>query len=157
MDKATRQEKILELIYSRNITTQEDLVKALAEEGIEVAQATISRDIKELNILKVNLRDGRQKFVALRPQSESGTRRLLKVFSEAVRSSSLAGNILVIHTLAGMAPACASAVDALCIPAVAGCIAGDDTIFVAIKSGSDVLRVEEEIMQFATYVEEDNE
>ncbi len=151
MDKKERQDKIREIINTKHVSTQEELLSYLMAYDLGVTQATISRDMKELNVIKANLVDGKQKFVVLRSQYDAGTSRLLNVFAEAVISSTKAGNLIVINTLPGMAPACASAIDVLNHPDVAGTIAGDDTLFLAVRSGAEVTEVETEIMQFASH------
>ncbi|NCC82987.1 MAG: arginine repressor [Clostridia bacterium] len=149
LSKQDRHRKILEIIAADEIATQEELVKRLQADRLSITQATVSRDIKELNIIKANTKNGKQKFVAMRTMHDPGTDRLLKVFGEAVLNSVTAGNLIVVHTLPGMAPACASAIDAMNITGVAGTIAGDDTIFIAAKTGVDVELMEHELMQFA--------
>lgn len=149
ISKQERHRKILEIIAKEEIATQDELVKRLKEEKLKITQATVSRDIKELNIIKANTTNGRQKFVAMKTMHDPGTDRLLKVFGEAVLNSVISGNLIVVHTLPGMAPACASAIDAINIAEVAGTIAGDDTIFIAAKQDTDMDALERQLMQFA--------
>ena len=132
--KNERQGMILELIRSREITTQEDLVDQLNQSGMDVTQATVSRDIKELNIIKAAGTKGQQRYMTMDASSEVAAVRLLKVFAEAVVSIDHAVNLVILKTLPGMAQASASALDALKLPEVVGTIAGDDTIFVATRS-----------------------
>lgn len=149
ISKQERHRKILEIIAREEIATQDELVKRLEDEHLKITQATVSRDIKELNIIKANTINGKQKFVAMKAMHDPGTDRLLKVFGEAVLRSVVTGNMIVVHTLPGMAPACASAIDAINIAAVAGTIAGDDTIFIAAEQGADMQALERQLMQFA--------
>ncbi len=150
LSKQARHRKIIEIISTNEIATQEELVKRLEEENLGITQATVSRDIKELNIIKANTMDGKQKFVALKAINDPGTDRLLKVFGEAVLRSVITGNLIIVHTLPGMAPACASAIDAMNIPTIAGTIAGDDTIFIAAAQEADIETLEQELMQFSS-------
>ncbi len=149
ISKQARHHKILEIIGRNEIATQEELVRKLEDENLSITQATVSRDIKELNIIKANTADGKQKFVALKTINDPGTDRLLKVFGEAVLSSIVTGNLIIVHTLPGMAPACASAIDAMNILEIAGTIAGDDTIFIAATADADITGLERELMQFS--------
>lgn len=149
VSKQERHRKILEIIAKEEIATQDELVRRLQDEGLSITQATVSRDIKELNIIKANTSHGRQKFVAMKTMNDPGTDRLLKVFGEAVLKSIISGNLLVVHTLPGMAPACASAIDAINVSDIAGTIAGDDTIFIAAEQGADMEALERQLMQFA--------
>jgi len=132
--KSERQGKILELIRSRDIATQEELVEQLNESGLEVTQATVSRDIKELGIIKASGTSGVQRYMSMDKSSEVAAVRLLKVFAEAVLTIDFAVNLVILKTLPGMAQASASALDALKLPDIVGTIAGDDTIFVATRS-----------------------
>lgn len=135
MTKKERQEKILEIIDRYEVETQDDLIKRLTDEGIAVTQATVSRDIRELRITKAHTADGRQKYVSpARADDTMLSEKYLRVMKEGVLSMDPAVNILVIHTVSGMAMPVAAAIDALHCPEVAGCIAGDDTVFVATHS-----------------------
>jgi transcriptional regulator of arginine metabolism len=134
MSKSERQSRLLQLIREKEIGTQEDLVAGLNETGLEVTQATISRDIKELGLIKVTVGSGLQKYVPMERSGEIVSGRLMKVFSEAVIQVDAAMNLVIIKSLPGMAQACASALDSMQLPEVAGSIAGDDTVFVAARS-----------------------
>lgn len=132
--KAERQNRILRLILEYPITTQTELVEYMEKEGLNITQATISRDIKELNIVKVANTAGEQRYVSMGRTRGQAADRLLKVFAEAVISVQTAGNMLVLKTLPGMASAGGSAVDSLELPGVLGSLAGDDTIFIVADS-----------------------
>lgn len=134
LSKNERQGRILELIRSSEIGTQEDLVAQLNAAGLGVTQATISRDIKELGIIKTTGTSGQQKYMPLERTGEIAAVRLLKVFTEAVVTIDHAMNLVVLKTLPGMAQASASALDALHLADIVGTIAGDDTIFVATRT-----------------------
>lgn len=138
MKKYSRQSKILELIEKYEIETQEELAYHLKKIGIDVTQATVSRDIKELRLVKVLSKSGKYKYASLKHKVEGTTDRLIKIFKNSIVSVNIAGNLLVIKTLPGAAQICGSAVDSLEIDEIAGTIAGDDTIFVAISHISKV-------------------
>jgi len=131
--KNERQSRILSLIKELKVGTQDDLVSALRAQGFEVTQATVSRDIKELGIVKVTSGSGAQHYVPMERSGEIAAGRLMKVFSEAVISCENAGNMVVIKTLPGMAQASASALDSMRMLDVVGSIAGDDTVFIVTK------------------------
>lgn len=134
MSKSERQEKILELIDRNDIETQEDLSKKLCELGFATTQATISRDIKELKLIKV-LSGGKYKYAVSYSNTDgSYKKRLNKIFKECVRSIDFAENIVVIKTLPALGSAAASALDSMKIPDVVGTIAGDDTVFVVMRT-----------------------
>lgn len=132
--KTGRQRKILELINKYEIETQEDLVSRLEAEGFEVTQATISRDIRELGITKLSLNGKVQRYVTVRGTDGGMNNRLLGVLRTGYVSLEQAGNILVVKTVPGMAMAVAAALDALRWDEIVGCIAGDDTIFCALRN-----------------------
>ncbi len=134
MTKRERQARLLALIESTPIATQEDLVAALVAQGLAVTQATVSRDIKELGVIKVVAADGSQKYVPMERTGEVSPGRLLKVFSEAAVSCDCALNLVVLRTLPGMAQGCASALDAMRMPDLLGSIAGDDTVVAVTRS-----------------------
>jgi len=132
--KYSRQSKILELVEKYEIETQEELVEKLREHGMDVTQATVSRDIKELRLIKVMVDNGRYKYAPISQTEASITNKLLTIFTESFVSCDYANNIVVIKTLPGMAQASASAIDALKWPEIVGTIAGDDTIMVVCRA-----------------------
>lgn len=127
--KAKRQDKILELIDTQEITTQEELADRLNAEGFRVTQATVSRDIRELHLYKVEGTNGRQKYASIRQQEDAVSNRYMDAFRAGFVSVKQAQNILVIRTVSGMANGVAAAFEAMKYPEIVGCIAGDDTIF----------------------------
>ncbi len=129
--KNNRQESILRLIRGMDISTQEELVSELQAQGLVVTQATVSRDIKDLGIIKVTLPSGGSKYSVLDRTGDVAPGRLLSVFSQSVISSVPAMHLVIIRTLPGMAQAAASALDSIHLQDVIGTIAGDDTVFVA--------------------------
>ncbi len=134
MKKYARQSKILELIENYEIETQEELADYLKKTGIDVTQATVSRDIRELRLVKVLAKSGKYKYAAIGQNVEGTTDRLIKIFKNSIVSVDTAGHLLVLKTLPGAAQICGSAVDSLGIEEIAGTIAGDDTIFIAISN-----------------------
>ena len=134
--KSERHNKILEIISEKNIDTQEELVNALLEEGYNVTQATVSRDIRELKLTKVS-EGGVQKYVVHRTQEKELDEKYLRVLKDGYVSMDMAQNILVIKTVSGMAMAVAAALDAMNWDEVVGTIAGDDTIMCAIRTVED--------------------
>jgi len=143
--KSARHSTILELVEQYNIETQEDLAEQLRERGFIVTQATISRDIKELRLVKVLSGDGHYKYATVE-KAETGLQdRLIRIFSHSAISICTAGNIIVIKTISGSAGAAAEAVDSMKWSEIAGTIAGDNTIFIAVK---DIKSVPELIKRF---------
>ncbi len=143
--KITRQAKIIDLIGKYDIETQEELAEHLKQEGCQVTQATVSRDIRELKLTKIATADGKQKYALMQSQSTEVSERYLRVLKDGFVSMDMAQNILVVKTVSGMAMAVAAAIDAMHWPEVAGCIAGDDTIMCANRSADDTMTVMEKI------------
>ncbi|MCR5221388.1 MAG: arginine repressor [Lachnospiraceae bacterium] len=136
--KNSRQKKILKLIADRPVETQDELARLLQEAGFHVTQATVSRDIKQMQLVKiVDAKSGRQRYASRKeiPKDFGGT--YIRVFKEGVISMDLAMNILVVKTVSGMAMAVAAAMDAMDIDSIVGTIAGDDTIMCAIRTIED--------------------
>ena len=143
--KQNRHQKIAELVSRYEIETQEELAEKLKEAGFTVTQATISRDIRQMNLSKLPTGNGRQKYVILKKENELLSDKYIRVLRDAFVSMDMAQNILVIKTVSGMAMAVAAAIDAMHWSEVAGCIAGDDTIMCAVRSVDDTLRVMDKI------------
>ncbi len=132
--KAQRQAKIMEIISTSNVETQEQLLAALQDAGFNSTQATISRDIKELRIVKELTSFGTYRYTtAAREVPASFSGRLNTIFRECVTSFDYAQNLIVIHTLPGLAGAAASALDAMNISVILGTLAGDDTVMVVMR------------------------
>ena len=132
--KKARHARIIEIIESRDIETQEELADELRRSGYNVTQATVSRDIRALHLTKVQTGRGSQKYVVLQPSDSHMADKYIRVLREGFSSMDQAQNIIVVHTVSGMATACAAALDALELPEIAGCIAGDDTVFAAVRT-----------------------
>ena len=132
--KAQRQAKILELISTTNVDTQEQLLAMLEGEGFHTTQATISRDIKELRIVKELTSLGNYRYTTGNNELEGTfSTRLNTIFKECVISFDYAQNIIVVRTLPGLASAAASAIDGMNIHAVVGSLAGDDTVMIVMR------------------------
>lgn len=137
--KRFRYSKIKEIVQSRPIETQEELAKALQEDGIEVTQATVSRDIKELMLIKVPTSDGHYRY-ALSPEQNllMSKNRMVRLFQDSIIRVDAAVNQIVIHTLPGSANPVAAAIDHARWENVIGTLAGDDTILI-ITNGEDAV------------------
>ncbi len=132
--KSKRQNKILDLIENNEIETQEELVTRLNDSGFKVTQATISRDIKELQLIKVQANSGAYKYAVNKKHKTNDMDILMRIFKDTVVSIDFASNLLVIKTLSGSANAAAEVIDSLRFNGIMGTLAGDNTIFVATES-----------------------
>ena len=139
--KTERHARIVELIGKYDIETQEDLAKYLKEEGFNVTQATISRDIRELGLMKIAMAGGRQKYVVMYEGASGINEKYMRVLRDGLVSMDMAQNILVVKTVSGMAMAVAAALDKMHWSEIAGCIAGDDTIMCAVHSVEETITV----------------
>ncbi len=133
-----RQEKILELIANYEIETQEKLSSLLKAEGFDVTQATVSRDIKELQLFKVLSENGKYKYSSVNNHDTNISSRFVKIFQETVKSVVPSYNIVVVKTLTGCGNAAGEAIDSLNLPHVVGSIAGDNTIFIVVDDLKNV-------------------
>lgn len=134
--KIARHGKILELIETHEIETQDDLAERLKNEGFEVTQATISRDIREMKLTKIATSTGRQKYAILTGNDAEVSERLIRVFREAVVKMDFAQNMIVIKTLEGMGMAVGVAIDNMNNKEILGTISGDDTVFCVVRNQS---------------------
>lgn len=132
--KIDRHAKILQLIDENAVETQDDLARLLKENGINVTQATVSRDIRELKLVKVMMENGGYKYSAYSSEGTSLDTRIVTIFREAVTAIDYAGNFVCLHTIVGMANAAAVAIDSTKNHDIIGCVAGDDTIFIMLRS-----------------------
>ncbi len=142
--KVERHSKIVELISKYEIDTQEELAERLTQAGFHVTQATVSRDIRELRLTKVQSENGGQRYTVLHAQGEFNDK-YIRILRDGFLSMDMAQNILVIKTVSGMAMAVAAALDAIHFHEIVGCIAGDDTIMCAVRSTDDTILVMEKI------------
>ena len=145
--KNSRHIRILEIISDHVIETQDDLIEKLRESGYPVTQATVSRDIKQLGLIKTATKDGGYKYTVTRAENASNDNKLNTIMRETILSAQEAQNIVVLKTIPGMANAAATSLDALAGEAIVGSIAGDDTIFVVVRNSEDAI-------EFANYVKD---
>ena len=132
--KANRQKKILEIVNRFNVETQDDLIDRLMVEGFAVTQATISRDIRELQLTKTLTGKGTYRYVAPKREDLVTGMKFNAALVDSIISVEYAQNLVVIKTYPGLANAVASGIDSLTIAEVLGCVAGDDTILVATRN-----------------------
>jgi len=135
--KSQRQAKIMEIISTRNVETQEQLLALLQQEGFKGTQATISRDIKELRIVKELTSLGTYRYTTSTNEvASSFSSRLNTIFKECVTGFDFAQNIIVIRTLPGLGSAAGAAIDAMNLSTVVGSLAGDDTVMVVMRDNN---------------------
>ena len=146
--KAKRQALIREIVESQSIQTQEELVEGLKQAGFDCTQGTISRDIRELRLVKVLDESGVYKY-AQPKEGGSYLERLKEVFAQSVLSVVPAGNLIIVKTIPAGAVGAASAIDVLDFPDVLGCIAGDDTIFVAVTDSEQAKEMAKTLNEMA--------
>lgn len=145
--KSNRHQKIVELVDNYEIETQEELADRLRQEGFQVTQATVSRDIRALKLSKVACGNGRQKYVALKQDDTHLNAKYIRVLKDGFVSMDKAQNILVVKTVSGMAMAVAAAIDAMELEEIVGSIAGDDTIMAAVRTNEDTQAVMNKIAE----------
>ncbi len=131
--KTKRHSKILELISERDINTQEELLAYLKAAGFDVTQATVSRDIKELRLVKTMVSDGKYRYAPSVSDSNADIGTKYAVFNQSTKSVDCAGNMVVVKCFTGMANAACAVLDAMNHEGVVGTLAGDDTIFVLMR------------------------
>ena len=145
--KANRQKKILELVNRYHIETQDDLIDRLMAEGYTVTQATVSRDIRELQLTKVLTNRGTYRYVAPKREDMVSGLKFNAALVDSIISVEYALNIIVIKTYPCMAQAVASGVDALNLSGILGCVAGDDTIIIVTVEESTSREISETILE----------
>ena len=137
--KVERHSKIVELIGKYEIETQEELAERLNEAGFNVTQATVSRDIRELKLTKMQSESGRQRYMVLESPRGTSAIKYIRILKDGYMSMDMAQNILVIKTVSGMAMAVAEALDVIGFHEIVGCVAGDNTIMCAVRSVDDTI------------------
>lgn len=145
--KRNRQEAILRVISQYEVETQQELAQRLKEEGFEVTQATVSRDIRDMKLSKMPTGEGHQKYVRFHNDEKHLSGKYVNVLKEGFVSIDMAQNILVVKTVSGMAMAVAAAIDAMKYPEIVGSIAGDDTIMMAGRTVEDTKSLMNQILQ----------
>ena len=136
--KAKRQALIREIVEAQSIQTQEELAEALRAHGMVVTQATVSRDIREMHLLKVLAEDGSYRYATMEKSDSGMNDRLIRMLTDSVVEMNCANNLIVIHTLPGSAHVAAEAIDNLKWPETIGTIAGDNTILVIVRTNEEV-------------------
>ena len=129
--KNRRHSKIIDIVRADQIETQDELISKLRESGFDVTQATVSRDIKELNIVKISMKNSGYKYAIKSSNEDRPSAKYANILREAAQSVVSAGNLVIVRTYSGMADASAAAIDLMWHYDILGSIAGDDTIFVA--------------------------
>lgn len=143
--KSVRQMAILDIIEKQSVETQEELAEALRARGIQVTQATVSRDIKEMRLLKVLASDGAYKY-ATADKAENGlNERFIRMLAESLLSVAASNNLVVVKTLSGSANMAGEALDSMHWPEILGSLAGDNTILLVIRSNEEAAAVVERI------------
>lgn len=132
--KPRRHSKILEIIHNKDIETQEELAEELKRAGFDVTQATVSRDIKILKLIKMQSSSGSYRYIASSTEQRDINDKLSSILSNAVVSVENVDKFVVVKTLSGSANAAAEAIDTLIPTEIAGTIAGDDTIFILVRT-----------------------
>lgn len=132
--KELRQEKILEIIRSQEVETQEELAEELKNRGIHVTQATVSRDIKELNLIKILSHSGKYKYAQVSQNRNTNISALATIFSNTAISVERVDKMLVIKTISASASLAAEAIDSFNLEGIAGTLAGDNTIFIVVRT-----------------------
>ena len=145
--KTVRQVAILDIIEKQEIETQEELASALNARGIRVTQATVSRDIKELRLLKVLTPSGKYKYATGDQADNNLTDRFIRMLAESLLSVSSANNLIVVKTLSGSANVAAEALDSMHWPEVLGTRAGDNTVLLIIRSNEETITVTSRIRE----------
>ena len=144
--KKNRLEKVIEIINEHEIGTQDELIEYLRREGYDVTQATVSRDIRELKLVKTMTGHGSYRYVL--PQEDIQSQAALHIsgaLAETIVRAEYVGNLVVLHTFPGMANAIASEVDHLHHPDLLGCVAGDDTILIVARDADCAAKLSEQI------------
>ena len=139
--KTKRQNEILQIITARDIETQEELASSLRALGYQVTQATVSRDIRELRLIKVAAKEGGFKYAKPENHETAVSERLTRILTDSLVSVDASGNIIVIKTLSGSANVAAEALDHLGWPEILGTIAGDNTIFMVVRNENDTAEI----------------
>ncbi|WP_026881329.1 arginine repressor [Clostridium akagii] len=139
--KISRHAKILEIINSKNIETQEELAEELRKQNMVVTQATVSRDIKELKLIKVSADDGNYKYASISPTENFLSNKLVTVYTQTVLSVENIQNFIVVKTISGSGSGAAEAIDSFKFDGIAGTVAGDNTIFMLMRSEEKAIEI----------------
>jgi len=143
--KYKRQSKILELINAFDIYTQDELAERLNRSGFAATQATISRDIKELKLLKIPASNGQYKYASANHDEDKVNAKFFNILRETVITVQTAKNLIVVKTYSGMAHAAGAAIDAITFPEIIGTIAGDDTVLLVFANDENAETVAQKL------------
>ena len=143
--KTKRQNEIIRLIQNGDIETQEELASELRALGYKVTQATVSRDIRELRLIKVAAKGGGSKYAKPERHETAVSERLTRILSDSLVSVDFSGNLIVVKTLSGSANVAAEALDNLGWPEILGTIAGDNTVLLVARSAAEAAAVERQL------------
>lgn len=146
MARNSRQAKILELISTSEIETQEELVSALKAANFDITQATISRDIKELGLIKIQTEDKKYKYAIVGSGVTTTSNKFSSIFKQCVISIKKAMNLVVVKTLKGTANMCANYLDQLSYPESLGITYGDDTVMIITSDVEDAYVIQNKLM-----------
>lgn len=149
--KKGRHEKIIELIQTKEINTQDELLIRLRDCGYNVTQATVSRDIKELKLVKIMSKSGKYCYALSSVKQVDAKSSLQPLFSSSVLFVDYAQNLVVIKTVPGMAQAVCTTIDAAGFEELVGSIAGDDTIFLAVKTTEKAISLSSKLKVISIY------
>lgn len=141
MSKIIRQKKLLEIIKQKEIETQEELIAALNANGYRVTQATISRDINELQLIKIAGKEKKYRYAQVTQSKQVDNSKFLSLFRAAVISIEAAQNLVVVKTLISNGAPVGATVDSLNYKEVVGCVAGDDTLLIVTRTAQDATAV----------------
>ena len=147
--KTKRQNEIIQIISNRDIETQEELASALRLLGYKVTQATVSRDIRELRLIKVAAKGGGFKYAKPERHEIAVSERLTRILTDSLVTVDSSGNIIVVKTLSGSANVAAEALDNLGWPDILGTIAGDNTIFIVTRNEANTTEITDRILKYA--------
>ena len=148
MHRNARQQKILEIISTKEIDTQEELCYELNRLNFNVTQATISRDIKDLKLYKISGTTKEYKYAFLDSDDDTVPGRMKNLFSECVQTINYANNIIIIKTMRGNGATAGTFVDSLQLKEILGCVAGDDTLLIVVNSNENALIVTEKLREY---------
>jgi len=143
--KIARHSKIIEIIQTKEVETQEQLAEELRSKGFDITQATVSRDIKELKLIKVMNSHGTHKYATIAPEDIFLSNKLVNIFCQTVLYVDHVDNFIVLKTISGSAPAAAEALDSLKFNGIVGTIAGDNTVFILARKEEDTKEIVQRI------------
>ena len=139
--RLSRHNKILEIIKTNEVKSQDQLQELLKESGYDVTQATISRDIKELQLIKSQSKSGGYRYIANKSDDRPISERFIKIFKETTLSYAPAQNLIVVRTLSGCSSAAAEAIDCLELEHIVGSISGDNTLLIVVDNEKNVTEI----------------